>query len=345
MRRSLLAILLTLPALFSGVWLGLSEDPFDRVAKRLDRSVVRIFVVGPQGAASGTGFVISRDGLAVTNFHVVQAYQDGSWSIVVADRVAGKEHRRPAELVQAFPGEDFAVLRVEGLDRPPVTFANLGDHELTKGLEVFAIGFPGAADRLGPVDEASFVRGAISRTFSGPWAEGAPTIQIIQHSAQTNPGNSGGPMIDWCGYVVGINSQREAHIVFGPGGIPLVADPIQGVFYASSAEVLTGKLRQSKIAFERAKDRCGSGLIGALRRGPDNILAIGAIMLSITSLGLLYRPRAVVQVVVYCGDVVGACAQAIERAVRNIRSNRKDKHEISVTAGQAAPKPERKTEA
>lgn len=345
MRRLLLAILLVMPALFGGVWLALGEDPVDSVAKRLDPSVVRIFVVGPQGAASGSGFVVNRDGIVVTNFHVVQAHQEMSWNILVADRVADQEQRRPAELVQAFPGEDLAILRVEGLDRPPVTFAKSGEDGLTKGLEVFAMGFPGAADRLGPEDEVSLVRGAVSRTFSGPWEEGAPPIRIIQHTAPTNPGNSGGPLIDWCGYVVGINSQREARIVFGPGGIPLVTDPIQGVFYASSAEVLTRKLTESSIDFNEAKGRCGGGIMGALQREPDNIFAIGAIMLSITGLGLLFRPRAVVQVVVYCGDAIGACAQAIERAVQNIRSKQKDKPEISVSAGRPPTKRESNPEA
>ena len=343
MRRLLLAIPLTLPALFAGVWLALSENPVDSVAKRLDRSVVRIFVEGPQSVNSGSGFVVNRDGIVATNFHVVQAHEQMSWSIVVADRVAGKEHRRPAELVQAYPGEDLAILRVEGLDRPPVTFARLGDQELTKGLEVFTIGFPGAADRLGPLDEASFGRGAISRTFSAPWAEGAPTIQIIQHSAPTNLGNSGGPLIDGCGHVVGINSQREAQLVLGPGGIPLVTDPVQGVFYASGSDVLAGKLKESKIAFEEARDRCGSGLMGT-RWEADNVLAIGAIMFSITGLGLLIRPRPLVQVVVHCGDAVGKCAEAIERAVRNIWSGRKNKHEISLTTDGSPAEDERKNE-
>ena len=142
-----------------------------------------------------------------------------------------------------------------------------------------------------------------------------------------------------------VNSQREARVVFGPGGIPLVTDPIQGVFYASGFQALTRKLTDSNIAFNEAEGRCGGGVMGALRRGPDNILAIGAIMLSITGLGLLFRPRAVVQVVVYCGDVIGACAQAIERAVHSIRSKQKDKPEISVTAGKAPAKHEPKTEA
>lgn len=342
MRRLLLAISLTLPVLLAGIWLVLNEQPVDSVAKQLDRSVVRIFVVGPQGTISGTGVVINRDGFVVTNFHVVEAHVQKSWKIVVADRLAGKEHRRPAELVRAFPGEDLAILRVEGLDRPPVTFARLGNQQLTKGLEVFAIGFPGAADRLGPIDEASFARGAVSRTFLAPWAKGAPKIQIIQHSAPTNPGNSGGPLIDGSGHVVGINSQREARVILGPGGIPLVTDPIQGVFYASSADVITAKLKEASIAYEEAKDRYDSGLMVVLQKGADNVLVIGAIMLSITGLGLLYRPRAVVQVVVHCGDSVGDCAEAIERAMRNMRPRRKDKHQISLTAGGSPLEHERK---
>ncbi len=329
MRRPLLAILLALPALFAVAWLALSEAPADGVAKRLDRSVVRIFVLGPDGASSGTGFVLNRDGFVATNFHVIEAHLELAWDIVVADRESGEEQPRKAEIVHAFPGEDLAILRVEGLDRPPVTFASLGG-ELTKGLEIYAIGFPGAADRLGPLDEASLVSGAVSRTFTGPWAEGAPAVRIIQHTAPTNPGNSGGPLIDRCGHVVGLNTQREAHVVFGPGGIPLVTDPIQGVFYASGADALTAKLKESGIAFEIAGARCGTGFMESLRRGMNGMWAIIAIMLSIAALLLLFRPQPLMQVIVHCGDAVGACAQAIERAVQNIRSGRKGKDDIVV---------------
>lgn len=341
MRRILLAIVLALPALFAVAWLAVGEAPGDGIAKRMDRSVVRIFVLGSNGASSGTGFVLNRDGLVATNFHVIEAHLELAWDIVVADRVSGEEQPRQAEIVHAFPGEDLAILRVEGLDRPPATFANSGGRELAKGLQVYAIGFPGAADRLGPLDEASVVPGAVSRTFSGPWAEGAPAVRIIQHTAPTNPGNSGGPLIDRCGHVVGLNTQREAHVVFGPGGVPLVTDPIQGVFYASGADVLTGKLTETGIAFEVAAARCGSGYIETLRHGLDNMWAIVAVMLSITGLALLFRPRPLMQVVVQCGDAVGACAQAIERAVRNIRSERKGKDDIVVGTG-APPEDERR---
>jgi hypothetical protein len=136
---------------------------------------------------------------------------------------------------------------------------------------------------------------------------------------------------------VGLNTQREAHVVLGPGGIPLVTDPIQGVFYASGADVLTAKLRQSGIVFHIAAGSCGTGYIATLRRGSDNMWAIVAIMVSLTGLMLLYRPRPVMQVVVHCGDAAIACAQAVERAVRNIRSGRRGGGDVIVGAGTLPP--------
>lgn len=328
MRRAFLAVVLMLPALLAVGWLVVRDAPHGDIAGDIDRSVVRIFVVGPEGMTSGSGVVLSRDGLVATNFHVIAENVEMAWQIIVADRVSGEEQQRRAEIVQSFPGEDLAILRVEGLDRPPATFANLGRHDLAKGLEVYAIGFPGAADRLGPLDEASLVPGVVSRTFAGPWAAGAPVVRIIQHTAPTNPGNSGGPLVNRCGQVVGLNTQREAQVVLGPGGIPLVTDPIQGVFYASGAEVLTGKLKESSIAFDLARAPCGSGYIEMSRRALNNMWAIAAVMVSLAGLLLLYRPRPVVQVVVRCGDAVGACAQAVERAMRRVR--RKGKVDIAI---------------
>lgn len=304
----------------------------DEVARRLDPSVVRIFTIGPQGMGSGTGFVINNDGYVVTNYHVIAEHLDSSWRIVVADRGAGEDNRRPASLVEAFPGEDLAILRVEGLNRPPVIFAALSDDPPAKGLEVFAIGFPGASDRLGPVDDASFAPGTVSRVFTGPWAEGEPAIQIIQHTAPTNPGNSGGPLVNQCGHVIGINSQREARIILSRGGIPIVVDPIQGVFYASHSSVLMEKLRALDVAFEMASKPCGTGLADALERGKLYIAAFAALLLAVAAFALIFRPRPVVQIVVNCGEALFNCVAAVERAVRRLRSNGEDEIEMTVAS-------------
>lgn len=342
MRRLLFAVLLVLPGLFATVWLIQAEDRLDSVAERVDRSVVRIFVGGPSAFVSGTGFVVS-EGFVVTNFHVVRAHAEKSWNIVVADRIGNEEHRRPAKLVKAFPGEDLAILSVDGLKRPPVTLAKPDDD--LKGREIFAIGFPGAADRLGPEDEASLAYGTVSRVFTAPWEEGAPRIRIIQHTAPTNPGNSGGPVVNSCGDVVGVNSQREVQFVFGPGGVPLVTDPIQGVFYASSVEALVDRLQEANVPFHLAKSRCRSGVMGALQNDPENIVAVAAIVLSLVGFGFLVRPRALVQVVVYCGEIVSDCARIVERALSDMRSRHKGGSDISADVGSPSSDDERKRRA
>jgi hypothetical protein len=309
------------------------------VAKRLDPSVVRIYVIGPQGMGSGTGFVVNREGYVVTNFHVVELHLEMSWRIVVVDPGAGEEDRRSATLVEAFPGEDLAVLRVEGLERPPVTFAALADDWPAKGGQVYAIGFPGASDRLGPEDEASFATGTVSRVFAGPWTEDAPVIQIIQHTAPTNPGNSGGPLVDSCGGVIGVNSQRETRMIAGPGGIPLVTDPIQGVFYASHGAVLMDKLRGLDVAFVMADGRCVAGIVVALEGMQLFLAAAAGLLLFGAGLAAIYRPRPVVQVVVHCGEFVDDCAATVERAVRRLRSGSEDKVEMTAAPSQPEREP------
>ena len=126
-------------------------------------------------------------------------------------------------------------------------------------------------------------------------------------------------------------------MVYGPGGIPLVTDPIQGVFYASHAAALMEKLQGLGIAFETASGHCGAGVAGALRSEPVYVAALAALLLAAMGFGVVYRPRPVVQVIVNCGEYIGACTQAVARAVRHMRSDGKGKDEVEITVTSYKP--------
>ena len=176
MRRRHLAMPLALIALLSLAWVAWSLVRDGETTDRLDQSVVRIFVVGPEETFSGTGFVINRDGYIATNFHVIEDHLEKQWRIFIADRGANELDRRPAQLVKSFAGEDLAILRTSGLKRRPVIFAKARGGNPLKSAEVSAIGFPGVGDRLGPADDASFVSGTVSRVYSAPWTEICPRL-------------------------------------------------------------------------------------------------------------------------------------------------------------------------
>ena len=143
----------------------------------------------PRGRQSlGSGFIASADGYVVTNFHVVQ----GATEIVA--RLA--DHREfQARLVGSDPRTDIALLRIEATGLPTLPF---GDSDrLAVGEPVMAIGNPFGLEQTvttGIVSAKERVIGA------GPYDD------FIQTDASVNPGNSGGPLVDTRGSVVGINS-------------------------------------------------------------------------------------------------------------------------------------------
>jgi hypothetical protein len=312
MNRMAVLPFVLLPALIMALWLALGGEAADNRAAAVDRSVVRILVEGPLGRGAGSGFVVNADGVVATNFHVVAPTRMPGWTLTVA---GGDGAALPAEVIATFPGEDLALLRVPGLDRPPVTFAAVDDRLPDKGLEVAALGFPGAADRLGPQDEASLSSGAVARVFRAGWSMGGPVVPIIQHSAATNPGNSGGPLVDRCGRVIGVNSQREVRFLAGPGGVPLVIEQIQGVFYASGAGALIAGLEAEGIAHSVAAYSCEGWQARLQGAAPVGLLALAGFGLAYA---LMRRRRPPTQVVVDCGAAMDDCTGAVERALRRL---------------------------
>src|SRR3954447_22159254 len=152
---------------------------------------------GQQSQAEGSGFVIDADGHIVTNQHVV----DGASSIQVT---FANGHTASAKVVGTDRSTDVAVIKVDAAksDLHPLTFADSDSVEVGDG--VVAIGSPfGLEGTL-----TTGVVSALDRTIDAP--NNFTISGAIQTDAAINHGNSGGPLLDAAGHVVGINSQIES---------------------------------------------------------------------------------------------------------------------------------------
>jgi len=149
------------------------------------------------GQATGSGFVVSKDGYIVTNAHVV----DGASSVKVE---IGDGETRPAEIVGQDDSTDIALLKVDpsGEDLVPLAFADSDNVDV--GDASFAIGNPYGLSRT----LTTGVISALQRSITAP--NGFSIDDVLQTDAALNPGNSGGPLLDGSGRVIGVNSQIES---------------------------------------------------------------------------------------------------------------------------------------
>lgn len=181
--------------------LQLAGKPLDvaAIVAKVGPSVVAIRAEGPFGrAAAGTGIVLTGDGEVLTNAHVVA----GASRVRVT--LAGEAQARDAEVVGADPAADVALLRIRGASGLPV--AELGHAAgVAVGDDVVAIG-NALALRGGPTVTRGIVS-ALGRTIDTP--EGTMS-GLIQTDASISSGNSGGPLVDAAGRVIGINTAVAA---------------------------------------------------------------------------------------------------------------------------------------
>jgi putative serine protease PepD len=157
-------------------------------------SVAQIQAVTSEGQSTGTGFVVSADGLIVTNGHVV----DGAQQVTVQLGTDGTQ--RSAEVVGGDADQDLAVLKVDTSDGA-LTPLRLSTSGVSVGDTVYAIGSPFGLSQT----FTSGIVSAIGRDIQAP--DGATISNVIQTDAAINPGNSGGPLLNAAGEVVGVNSQ------------------------------------------------------------------------------------------------------------------------------------------
>jgi hypothetical protein len=292
---------------------------------RLQQAVVNVFSkISETGNEihykSGSGFVVSREGYIVTNWHVV----DGA--LVVSVLLPGEAEPRPnsiedlqglfrsgrlAHVLYHSKARDLAVLKVEPLPNPPLTVSNA---PLKKNMKVYAIGYPGAAESVfkDPTADPTVTSGVVGRIYSSALFNDSngETIPVVQHSAYINHGNSGGPLIDECGRVVGVNTWITIdEITADSGGAHLESNA--GVYYASSALNLISFLQANNVPVTVDSEICSpSAMSPALQR---DLLAAGILALLGLALVLAFRrPRVIV------AQAVNRSAEAVSRRLGRI---------------------------
>ena len=193
---------------------------------------------GPQEtSASGSGFVIDKAGHIVTNYHVIEGAKEVQVNFSGDDRM-------DAKVVGTDPSTDIAVLQIDAQARA-LTPLPLGDSETVRvGDAVIAIGNPFSLERTVTAGIVS----ALQRKITAP--DGFAIDEVIQTDAAINRGNSGGPLMNANGEVVGVNAQIETE-TGGNVGIGF-AIPINTVKEVVSQLIEGGKVEHAYLGIEMA---------------------------------------------------------------------------------------------
>ncbi|MBQ6181533.1 MAG: trypsin-like peptidase domain-containing protein [Ruminococcus sp.] len=159
---------------------------------------------------TGTGFVISEDGYIVTNAHVVYDSEYKSGEPIDVSVMFSDESEYEAKLVAYDVETDIAVLKIDQTGLTPAVIGNSDD--LRVGELVIAVGNPLGFELFGSV--TSGIVSALNRNIS----VNGKGMSLIQTDAAINSGNSGGPLLNSCGQVIGINSAKMSSS-YGSGSV------------------------------------------------------------------------------------------------------------------------------
>ncbi|TNH23934.1 PDZ domain-containing protein [Micromonospora orduensis] len=221
------------------------------VAERVLPSVVTVRVSSLGGTSEGSGFIASADGHVITNDHVL-AGGSGKASVVFNDGSTA-----PATVVGQDPESDIAVIKVSRTGLRPVEFGN--SDALAVGDPVLAVG--------SPLSLANTVTAGIVSALDRTMQAGEPGGPVryyaaIQTDAAVNHGNSGGPLVDGAGRVVGVNSTIKSLVAEGQeaGNIGLAfAIPINQAKRVTQDIIGTGKARRTVIGAQVGGPGAGAG--------------------------------------------------------------------------------------
>lgn len=180
---------------------------------------------------SGSGMIIDAEGYVLTNAHVVEGVSTAKVKLADGSLYSAEVKGRD-EII------DVAILKISGENFPFVTFGN--SDEIAQGNNVYTLGFP-----FGLEGDVSFKEGTISRRIS----DGDTTY--LETSAEIHPGNSGGPLVNHSGQVVGINSAGFGESI---GGVT-VGETIKLAIPINSIKGLIPDLKNGREILVKAKPK------------------------------------------------------------------------------------------
>jgi len=236
----------------------LPKSGFAKVAAAVEKSVVEVVAANGQVFEEGSGVIIDGRGYVVTNNHVIAtaAEKPDQYKVTV---VFSDGKKVLADVVGHDPDTDLAVLKVDTVNNR--TVARLGDSEKVQvGDLVLAVGSP-----LGL--RSTVTHGVVSALHRAVGLGGDTVLDAVQTDASTNPGNSGGPLIDMDAQVIGINSARY----LGSTGVSVVsigyAIPINEAKAVAEVLIRDGKIHHPTL--------------GVNTRSVDDSIASGALVANV----------------------------------------------------------------
>jgi putative serine protease PepD len=243
-------------ALTAGQAYDLAKDSVAYITARVTQASGGPFGGTQTGEATGSGFVVDARGYIVTNAHVV----DGATDIKVK---IGDGKTLDASLVGKDDSTDIALLKVDAGGR--LKPLGLGDSERVEvGDPTYAIGNPyGLARTL-----TTGVVSALQRQIQAP--NGYTIDDVIQTDAALNPGNSGGPLLDRSGQVIGVNSQIESSgSSTGQGGNVGIGFAVPSNTVESVVEQLMkdGEVEHAYLGVSSGDAADGGAQVGAVTQG------------------------------------------------------------------------------
>lgn len=214
---------------------------------KLDTEQVKKSIVGL--VERGTGFVIHRE-MVVTTAAALE--RGGPVGVIAWD--GGRVYA--GEVLWRSLEKDLALLRVPGLPAPALP---LSDADPETGTLMYAFSFPDTQeflDQEGTVPAIRAAEGRLGNVFREAWRPGGDVLEVLQHHADLPLTGKGGPLVNACGQVVGVNVMPVSAMRDRVTGRPADISSSDGIFAAAHVRALFPVLLEKRFAFEMVSEPC-----------------------------------------------------------------------------------------